>query len=267
MIFISVIVILIILITLLSTIPYIKKITKGGANAALSNEALSNETVPNTAVSNAAVSNAAVLNETVPNAKNMLKLIKEIYVDGFIRLPDNKMHGDQYNLTYGELTSEGMENIVKYLESRDIKIRDSTFIDLGCGNGKTLVYAIIYGFKKALGTEIVKERYEYALKKRELLDPNIKDHITISNLDIFDLPSEYFLPTIYHGNVIIFISNLLFPEETTQKIIQFLSKIVAKNTIVIASKIPNNLYKFKFIRQIDIPMSWSMKSSCYILIS
>jgi SAM-dependent methyltransferase len=255
MIFILVMIVLIILITLLSIIPHIKK--GGNIN---STRDLAPVSTPVSTPALASVSTPALAPDL-----NMLKLIKEIYVDGFIRLPDNKMHGDQYNLTYGELTSEGMENIIKYLKSRGIKMRDSTFIDLGCGNGKTLVYAIIYGFKQARGTEIVKERYEYALKKRELLAPNVKDYITISNLDIFDLPSKYFTPTIDSEYVIIFISNLLFPEETTQKIIQFLSKIVAKNTIIIASKIPNKLYKFKFVKQIDIPMSWSIQSSCYIL--
>lgn len=153
-----------------------------------------------------------------------LKQIEELYSDGFIRLNDNKMKGEEYNLTYGELTYEGMENIVKYLlKSKKLKLNDSTFIDLGCGNGRTLTYALMCGFKQARGTEIVEERYECAIKKRELLDSSIKDHIEISNLDIFKLPNDYFPP-----NSVIFISNLLFPIETSEKIINFLSKMVKK---------------------------------------
>jgi len=193
-----------------------------------------------------------------------IKLIKDIYIDGFIRVENNKMKGDQYNLTYGELTPEGMDNIIKYLENKNIKPKNYTFIDLGCGNGKTLAYAIIYGFKDALGTEIVESRYEYAIQKKQLLESGIlankKNRIFISNLDIFDLPNNYF-PL----NSIIFISNLLFPEETSSKIMKFLSTCVAKNTIVIISKLPNDLGKFSVIDQIQAPMSWSKESTCYIL--
>ena len=83
-----------------------------------------------------------------------------------------------------------MKEIVKYLESKKINPNTQTFIDLGCGNGKTLVYAIIHGFKQANGTEIVenKQRKEGAYKIRKkhvkfIIDLiKIKPFITLTDI-------------------------------------------------------------------------------------
>ena len=187
-----------------------------------------------------------------------IKSVDKLYgPEGFIPV-DNKMMGEKYNLTYGELTSEGMKKIIDYLESNNIK--KNTFIDLGCGNGKTLAYATVYGFKQARGAEIVEARYEYAEKKRKELEQRMRDRINISKSDIFKLPPVYFPK----GSVV-FISNLLFPEETNQQLIKFLSETIQSDTIIILSKIPNNLYKLRLIEKLHVPMSWSYNSECYIL--
>ena len=192
--------------------------------------------------------------------KYKLKYIEEIFgPEGFIPV-DNKMKGEKYNLTYGELTAEGMDKIVKYLESKNIKPNNSTFIDLGCGNGKTLAYATYYGFKQAHGAEIVEARYEYAERKRAQLEERMRERITIKKSDIFALPKDYF-----PSNSVVFVSNLLFPEQTNQELINYLSANTQADTIIIVSKVPPNLYKLKLIEKIHVPMSWAANSECYVL--
>ena len=88
----------------------------------------------------------------------------------------------------------------------------------------------------------------------------MRDRITISKSDIFKLPPSYF-----SKESVIFISNLLFPQETNQELIKFLSDIIPSDTIIILSKIPNNLYKLKLIEKMHVPMSWSHNSECFIL--
>ena len=78
--------------------------------------------------------------------------------------------------------------------------------------------------------------------------------------DFFELDESY-VPK----NSIIFISNLLFPEETNQKLIKLLGEITPAETIIIVSKIPDNLYSLKLIEKLTTPMSWSADSSSYIL--
>ncbi len=189
-----------------------------------------------------------------------LETINKLYgPESFITV-DNKSLGNQYNLTYGELTGSGMEQIVKYLKSKNICPSSKTFIDLGCGNGKTLAYGLVYGFKQAQGAEIVEARYAFAEKKRSQLEERMRERVQLTKSDIFNLPKNYF-PT---GSVV-FVSNLLFPEETNQKLINFLSEVTPADVIIIVSKIPNNLYKLKLIEKIDVPMSWATNSKCYVL--
>jgi len=190
--------------------------------------------------------------------ENKLRKIEELFTsESFITIDNNKF-GPDYNLTYGELTWEGMENISKYMELKNWN--KNTFIDLGSGNGRTLAYAILHGFKEAKGTEIVQERHEYAMKMREKLDEYMRDKIKLSKTDLFKLDPSYFPP----GSVV-FISNLVFPEKTNQKLINFLSEIAPDGTIIILSALPNNINNFKVIEKIDAPMSWSKTSQCYVL--
>ena len=187
----------------------------------------------------------------------LIKIDKLFGSESFITVNNNKV-GPDYNLTYGELTWNGMENIGKYMELKDLPKK--TFIDLGSGNGRTLTYAILNGFKEAKGTEIVQARHDYAMKTREKLDKYMRDKIKLSKSDLFKLSPSYF-PT---GSVV-FISNLVFSEKTNQKLINFLSEITPSDTIIILSTLPKDMSNFKVIEKIDAPMSWSKTSHCYVL--
>lgn len=197
------------------------------------------------------------INDNYHKNKN-LELINKTYGrDSFITVNGN-LHGDKYNLTYGEMTHEGMKNIIKYCKNKNIS--HNTFIDLGCGNGRTLAYAINYGFNNAKGVEIVEKRYNYAVNAREKLNQEIKQKITLDNKDIFDL-----VPGYIPKNSVIFISNLLFPSETNNELIKHLSHIAPADVYIILSTLPGNMYDFKLLEQIDVPMSWNKYSTCHVL--
>ena len=185
--------------------------------------------------------------------------INKIYTYGSFITVDNTSKGEQYNLTYGELTQEGMNNIIDKLKSINIKI--STFIDLGSGNGKTLVLAIMNGFEYAKGVEIVEERHDFAVSVKMRLPDYYRKRIELISNDLFALDSNFF-----PNNTVIFISNLLFPEKTQENIFKFLSKITNKGTILITSKKPDNIYNFKLIDKLKVPMSWDSDSECFIFI-
>jgi len=194
----------------------------------------------------------------------ILEKINKIYdASSFIRVDNNKKkNGDtEYNLTYGEITNDGIRNIIKFLKEE--KLSCCNFMDLGCGNGRSLALARLNGFTYALGVEIVDTRYDFALNAIEKLSSKIKENIVIEKEDLFNLDSSFFLE-----NSVIFISNLCFPEETNQKLFTFLSKYVPASSIIIVSKIPNveDLHTFKMYKKINIPMSWAQSSECFILI-
>jgi len=200
------------------------------------------------------LSNNKNLNEEFNNVKDEVEKLFDN--NSFITVPSNTYN--DYNLTYGELKWEGMENISKFMKLKNKSKK--TFIDLGSGNGRTLAYAVLNGFEEAKGTELVKARHDYAMNMRKKLDSYMRDKIKLSNEDMFKLDPSYFPP----GSVI-FISNLLFPKETTQKLIKFLGENTPSDVIVILSSIPNDLGQFKLIEKLDLPMSWATDSSCYVL--
>ena len=135
-----------------------------------------------------------------------------------------------------------------------------TFIDLGCGNGRSLALALNNDFKYSKGVEIVKERINFAEKFLKKI-PRIKNKYELLQCDFFKLKKSFF-----PSKCVIFISNLLFPLETTQKLIKFLNENVENNTLIFLTKIPSELYNFSLEGQIDTPMSWSTNSKCYVLI-
>lgn len=161
---------------------------------------------------------------------------------------------------------------------KEEKLSCSNFIDLGCGNGRSLALARLNGFTYALGVEIVDTRYDFALNAIEKLSSKIKENIVIEKEDLFNLDSSFFLEN----------SNLCFPEETNRKLFTYLSKHVRvkelssfsprletqsvsnvpASSIIIVSKIPNveDLHTFKIHKKINIPMSWAQSSECFILI-
>ena len=173
----------------------------------------------------------------------------------FIKV-DNNMLGEEYNLGYGEITNSSLKiirNFLKKIGKYDI------FIDLGCGSGRSLALSLNNGFKYAKGVEIVEERYNYAVKSLKKIT-SIKKKYEIICSDIFDLKKTFF-----DSKCVIFISNLLFPKETTQKLIKFLNENVKKDTIIFLTVIPSELYDFEILDIIETPMSWSSNSKCYII--
>jgi SAM-dependent methyltransferase len=173
----------------------------------------------------------------------------------FIKV-DNNMLGEEYNLGYGEITNSSLKiirNFLKKIGKYDI------FIDLGCGSGRSLALSLNNGFKYAKGVEIVEERYNYAVKSLKKIT-SIKKKYEIICSDIFDLKKTFF-----DSKCVIFISNLLFPKETTKKLIKFLNENVKKDTIIFLTVIPPELYDFEILDIIETPMSWSSNSKCYII--
>jgi hypothetical protein len=177
-----------------------------------------------------------------------IDIINEVFSESFMSVKADKEKYDN-NITYGEISNEGIEILSNLTQNKNL------FIDLGCGTGRSLAYAIFNGFNKAKGVELVLERVEYAKKQIELLPSHIKDNIEIKQDDILKLNKDYFL-----GANVIWISNLLFPVKINDKIFKLLSDNIEKNTIVVVSYMLIKTYDLKFIKEIIVPMSWDKNS-------
>ena len=167
------------------------------------------------------------------------------------------------------ITTKNLQNI--YTQLINIKKEfptKKTFIDLGCGNGRALIYALIAGFENSKGIEFVEERVtngNTALNKIKDKKININlNNVFIKHGDLFDLDNSFF-----PENSIIFISNLLYSKELNDKMIDFFNnKISVKNIVLIISKkldtVPNEFTLMD--KLLEIPMSWDKNAKGYVYI-
>lgn len=181
--------------------------------------------------------------------------IDKIYNFGYITY-DKESYKD-IPTGYGEMTWDGIHQIADYIKKTDPTCK--TFIDIGSGSGKLLTMAVATNFfQKVRGVEIVKERYDYSKEKLENLPWYIRNKINIKYGDLFQLNSDFF-----ENNSVVFISNLLFPEELNSKLFEFLFANLRKNTYLIVS-LADPLSRRAFMNKLKVPMTWLENSDCYI---
>lgn len=163
----------------------------------------------------------------------------------------NKFRQNNYADTYGELTAEGFEEILKKI---DLQPSQSKFIDLGSGLGKMPLMAVVnHDFKYAKGVEYAKERHEQALKVLEKY-PSYKNKVDLEHGDLFDEDiRDYDL---------IFVSNLCFKEEPNKKLGVKLKDAKKGAYIAVSKSIEAD--HLELLNNIQVKTTWTYKSNVYL---
>ena len=158
----------------------------------------------------------------------------------------------KYNLTYGELTNDGLKTMLN-----EIDTENKVFYDLGSGKGSVVINAVnnFPNLKKSVGIEIVKDRHNDAINKRDKED--LKDKIEFIQEDIFSDKINL------QDADIIYISNLCFSEEMNNSIAKKIDNEVKSGTIVFTSrKIP--LENVGETSNTSVKQTWMNGSNIYI---
>jgi SAM-dependent methyltransferase len=163
----------------------------------------------------------------------------------------DKFKENDYPDTYGELTAEGFDEILKNI---DLQPSQSKFIDLGSGLGKVPLMAVVnHNFKYAKGVEYARERHEQALKVLDKYS-NYKNRVDLEHGDLFNEDiGDYDL---------IFVSNLCFNEEPNKKLGVKL-KDAKKNSYIVVSK-PIEAEHLELLNNIQVKTTWTNKSNVYL---
>ena len=117
-----------------------------------------------------------------------------------IRSP-NARFGERYQAT-------GEEELLAALEFLGEDFRDFTFIDLGCGKGRTLMVAANQGFRRVIGVEFAKELAEIATRN---LARHQASNVIVSHSDAADF-------TFPNGDMVLYLYNP-FSEEVLRKVV------------------------------------------------
>jgi hypothetical protein len=176
---------------------------------------------------------------------------------------DEKNSYADHKITYGEMTYEGIELLYQYVLKNCFQILPHCFIDIGSGRGKLCLYmAEKNNIEQTIGIELVKSRYDDAIKLKE--DLNFESYtrkVKFYNSNIFDLSLR---KIIYTSPVFIWFSNLCFESSTTDSIFNKIVSELPIGSIICCSKTPTNIINCTLINTIIIPMSWSNNSNVYI---
>jgi hypothetical protein len=164
-----------------------------------------------------------------------------------------------HKITYGEMEYDGLDTLLNYLSNYSF----NSFIDIGSGRGKLCLYmASIPTIIKSIGIELVKERHDDALELKSKLSnyPEILK-VEFINGDFI----EYDFRKLNLTKVLIWISNLCFDQEITNKIFnKILSELPSKTIIACSKSHDFNNPKIKKLDEISVKMTWSKNSNIYI---
>ncbi len=170
---------------------------------------------------------------------------------GYVPIDKSVFDANGYAATYGELTEQGMAEMLKSVNNREQK----TFYDLGSGLGTpTILAGQRFGFEKSVGIELAKERHAEAVKRLNDLPPDVKNKIEFYNQDLFE-------SDIRDADVI-FVSNLCFDEKTNSKLIKKIESEGKPGLTVFTSKKIESP-RLKFQTSFPVEMTWSKSSTIY----
>jgi hypothetical protein len=207
-------------------------------------------------------------NKTNPNITPYLQSLKQLYPSYTM---DQTCLTDKYSghqVTYGEMLYEGIDKLYNH-SLHYFEEEPCAFLDIGCGRGKLCLHMANYSnITKSLGIELVKERYDDAVKLHSILAhrfPEYTNKTTFININVLYFSFSSFFNT--NKPVFAWFSNLCFDSDITTQIFDKISKEFPKGSIICCSKICHGVScntKLKLLCTLPIPMSWSETSNVYM---
>ena len=183
-------------------------------------------------------------------AVKMIRRLREVGVLAAIRealmhLRSHESHIDEFDMKHGTDTCgsqrlwrlrisstnarfgrayqpTGEEELMEALNYLGVDLQTFTFIDLGCGKGKTLLVASSLGFKQAIGVEFAGELVAIAQENIRKLGINNAAAICGDAAD-FNFPA---------GNIVVYLFNP-FTQEVMRKVIANLKEVNCRNLYVV----------------------------------
>lgn len=175
--------------------------------------------------------------------KNIFEISKDLNVeltyeqiDFCKNLTNEKLENlNKSELIYGEINRSGVEQLFKFIKSKNLN--NGIFYDIGSGNGKLILHlSLISNFEKLKGVEIDEVRFVLSNQMMKQLEISNVEFINKNVLDI-DLSDAD----------VIFMNDVVFPDDLAKEI---LNKIKKGTHIITFS----DFYNSKDI--IDLDVSW-----------
>jgi hypothetical protein len=180
----------------------------------------------------------------------------------FNQLP-NKEHAAT---TYGEIKYiGGVDQIVEHLRLDS----DDVFVDLGCGTGRAVVEMFLSTpVKRAIGYELVKERYDHAMEVRNMMinnplytinkKSNSKRHLEFYNQNIVDADLS--------KATVVYLCSTCFSNDLLGIIVEKLAKCKKLKAVFTLATLPDlaiTTAKLVLKESFPVETTWSKASTCH----
>ncbi len=158
--------------------------------------------------------------------------------------------------TYGEITYEGREMLIKDLKPR----KKDKFADLGAGNGKFPMHMLLRTpVKESIGVELSKTRFEQAQSAKKALEKE-KKYTGKRKLEYFNDDIASF---DLSGVTIAYMSSTCFSDDLMQKMTDKLAALKKGLRVLTLRQLSPNP-KFKLEKEYKVPMTWSNDVTVYL---
>lgn len=187
------------------------------------------------------------------------KKLKELYPQ---TTHDSSLDKDYpgHKITYGEMDYSGIDQIVHSFPNQTF----TSFLDIGSGRGKLCLYiASEPSIIKSVGIELVTPRHQDAVKLQSKLNEFDKfvKKVEFINQDFLTCELDQFANT----TPLVWISNLCFDPELTNRFFNKLINEMPSGTIIACSKqYTDTNSKLKELNSIQVKMSWSDSSQVHL---
>lgn len=158
--------------------------------------------------------------------------------------------------TYGEITYRGVQELIHALHLTEHDV----FYDLGCGVGKMVAHIFLATpVKKSVGIELSPERTAQA----RAVHATIQKEIPISSERTFDFIQGDILTASLDDATVVYLASTCFSQEFMEKITQKLAKLSPGLRVITLKHLAPNP-RFELVQTLQLPMTWSEKSTAYI---
>lgn len=183
----------------------------------------------------------------VLDVNSSLKSLEEVY-------SDNSLYGmkhDKYNITYGEIMCNSIDNIFKNITFN----KNDVVYDLGSGGGKLLIYIYLKYKLDCVGIEIMEKRHNKAIEiSKKYKNNKQKNTLKFLHDDFFNI--SFSKGTIFYS------CNTMWDDDMNNKILNKILKESNMKYVLLAK--PCDHDKLKLYKTITVDWSWSKNSKLHI---
>lgn len=159
--------------------------------------------------------------------------------------------------TYGEITDEGVSRLMLELKPK----KEDVFYDLGCGIGRMVVKVYLdTAVRKAIGIELSTTRSKQA---KQVQDEMYKRQLTTPG-KVLDFKEKNFLEEPLHEATIVYMASTCFSDDLLKKVMDKLAQEAQPGMKLISLRELPKDSRYKFIKSITLPMTWSKDTKAYI---